>query len=106
MNIFKKWKKFFGRFLVFSFLVHSLPSLAQFEMGDEPGFRGGMVGGTLWQGSLPTGSSSNPGRPGMFKLMWNSKLTRVDMMGKVQANAGIAKAGAEVWKSYDVEKRV
>ena len=37
--------------------------------------------------------------------MWNSKLTRVDMMGKVQANAGIAKAGAEVWKSYDVEKK-
>ena len=74
--------------------------MAQFEMGDEPGY----AGGTLWSGSLPTGSSSNPGRPGMFKLMWNSKITKVDMMGKVQANAGMVKGGAEVWKSYDVQK--
>lgn len=91
------------KILLFFFLLTFLgqQAMAQFEMGDEPGY----AGGTLWSGSLPTGSSSNPGRPGMFKLMWNSKVTKVDMMGKVQAKAGIASGGAEVWKSYDVQKK-
>ena len=109
MGFMTKWKTIILRLVFSILLVNSTLSFSQFELGDEPGYGGfnhkPMVGGTLWQGSLPTGSSSNPGRPGMFKLMWNSKVTRVDMIGQAQATIGPAKAGAEVWKTYDVEKK-
>ena len=88
--------------LAFLFVTFSNGPKAQFEMGDEPG----VPGGTLWTGTLPTGSGENPGRPGMFKLMWNSKVTKMDMIGSVQGDYGkAASAGAEVWKSYDFEKK-
>ena len=100
-NIKNKSLAFLLFFLIAFFNLE--PGMAQFEIGDE--YNSSFGGGTLWQGSLPTGSSSNPGRPGMFKLMWNSKVTKIDMIGKVQGNIGIAKGGAEVMKSYDFEKR-
>ena len=63
------------------------------------------IGGTLWEGKIPSSPEQAKKKDVWYKLLWKSKVKKVNFRGRVEGGIGPAWGRADIAKAYNLETK-